>query len=201
MSVPLGQTTGFNGAGNNINWGFALGRIVSFTDGVFSYSLQVPNASDFQNLFDYYMIKTVKMTLFFTKNTDSIQSSGNTFGLPIFQVANDFDDIAETMTLSSMNERVGCRHVQFDSNNTNGINHYVKPKPSSVVVQTDVITGAQSTANAGVVFGTQWLDVAQSNIVHNGIKVFYVNQGLTTVVTLGTVTFVFDVEYVFKGYR
>lgn len=201
VSIPLGQTGGWNGAGNNINWGFGLGRIVAFTDGVFSNSLQVPNASDFQNLFDYYMIKNVKMTLFFTKNTDSIQTSGNTFGLPILQIANDFDDVQETMTLNSMNERVGCRHVQFDSNNTNGINHYVKPKPSSVVVQTDVITGAQSTANAGIVFGTQWLDVAQSNIIHNGIKVFYVNQGLTTVATLGTVTFVFDVEYVFKGYR
>jgi len=100
-----------------------------------------------------------------------------------------------------MNERVGVRHVQFDASSQRGINHYIKPKPNSVVVQTDVATGALSTANAGVVFGSQWLDTAQSNIVHNGIKIFYDNQGLTTNVVLGNITFIFDVEYVFKGYR
>jgi len=153
-------------------------------------------------LFDYYKINAVKIQIFFTKNTDPVSSTtGGTHGMPVFLIANDFDDIAETMTLNSMNERVGTRHVQFDSTNVNGINHYIKPKPSNVVVQTDFITGAQTTSSAGVVMGTQWLDVASSNIVHNGVKIFYNNQGLTSATALGNVTFVFDVEYVFKGYR
>lgn len=201
VSIPLGQTNGFNGAGFNINWGFSLGRIVGFVNGVFIYSLPVSSSSEFQALFDYYIVKNVKMTMFFTRNTDPITTAGNTAGMPILLLANDFDDIGETMTLQAMNERVGCRHVQFDANNTNGINHYIKPKPSSVVVQTNVDTGVQTAANAGIVFGTQWLDVAQSNIVHNGVKVYYDNQGVSTVQTLGAVTFVFDVEYCFKGYR
>lgn len=201
ISIPLSQTQGFNSAGNNINWGFSLGRIIGYVNGAFVYAAIVSSASEFQALFDYYMIKSVKMTMFFTKNVDAVSSSGNTSGLPLFQICNDFDDIQEAMTQNSMNERVGVRHVQFDSGMQNGINHYVKPKPSSVVVQTNVDTGVLSTANAGVVFGTQWLDSAQSNIVHNGIKVVYDNQGVTTVQTLGTVTFIFDIEFCFKGYR
>ena len=121
--------------------------------------------------------------------------------MPIFLIGNDFDDIRETMTLESMLERVGCRHVQCNADNLNGITHYIKPKPSSVVVQTDVVTGVTSVSEAGVVFGTQWLNSASSNIVHNGIKIWYDNQGLTTATALGNITFVFDVCYVFKGYR
>lgn len=202
VSIALGQVTGFGAAGNNVNWGFALGRIIGFVNGVFLYSLAVPNASEFQALFDYYRIKAVKMTMFFSKNVADMGSTGNSaIGLPVMIIANDFDDIQENMALSDMLQRVGARHVQFESSGINGINHYIKPKPSTVVVQTDISTGAQSTSNAGVTFGSQWLDCASSNIVHNGIKVFYDNQGVTTSATLGTVTFVFDVEYEFKGYR
>jgi len=202
VNIALGQSTGFSAAGNNVNWGFALGRIFGFVNGVFTYSVAVPNASEFQALFDYYKINSVKMQMFFSKNTSEQGSTGNSgLGMPVMILANDFDDIQENMSLSAMLERVGARHVQFDASSQRGINHYIKPKPSSVVVQTDITTGSQSTSNAGVVFGTQWLDCASSNIVHNGIKVFYDNQGVTSAATLGNVTFVFDVEYEFKGYR
>jgi len=202
LNIALNQSTGFSAGGSNVNFGFGLGRVFGFVNGVFTYSVAVPSASEFQALFDYYKINAVKMQMFFTKTTADQGSTGNaTIGMPMMIIANDFDDIQENMSLSSMLERVGSRHVQFDASSQRGITHYVKPKPSSVVVQTDITTGGQSTSNAGVVFGTQWLDCASSNIVHNGIKVFYDNQGLTTSTTLGNVTFVFDVEYVFKGYR
>lgn len=200
ISFQLGQTTGFQGAGKNVNFGFSLGRLIGFTNGSFTTSVPMPNASEFQALFDYYKVSAVKMQIFFTKNT-SDTSGGSTLGMPLMLICNDFDDIAENMTRDSMMERVGCRHVQFNADNLNGISHYVKPKPTNVVVQTDVSTGTQSTSNAGVVFGTQWLDCASSNIVHNGIKVLYDEQGLTSALVLGNVTFVFDVCYEFKGYR
>lgn len=204
INVPLNQSTGWVsggvGQGLSLNWGFALGRIFGFINGNFFFSPLVPNASDFQNLFDYYKIEAVKMQVFFIKNT-SDQSGGSTIGMPILLLANDFDDILETMTLATMNERVGCRHVQFNADNLNGINHYIKPKATQVLVQSDVSTGFQSSSSSGINFGSQWIDVATSNIIHNGIKVFYDNQGLTGASALGNVTFVFDVCYVFKGYR
>jgi len=200
VSIPINQLSGFASTSPNVNWGFSLGRIIGFLGGIFSYSLPVSNASEFQALFDYYMINAVKVQVFYSK-TEADFSSGASQAMPMLLIANDFDDIAEPMSLNSMNERVGCRHVQFDGSNSKGINHYIKPKPTNTVVQTNVDTGVLSSANAGVVFGTQWLDCAQSNIVHNGIKVYYDNQGRTSNTDLGTITFVFDVEYCFKGYR
>jgi hypothetical protein len=167
---------------------------------VFTYAPPVPSASEFQALFDYYKINAVKMQMFYSKNTADIGVSVTT-GMPLLLICNDFDDVGESMTLATMSQRVGCRHVQFDANNTNGVRHYIKPKPTGVVVQTDPTNGTQTAANAGIPMGSTWLDTAQSNILHSGIKIYYDNQGLTTSVKLGTVTFVFDVEYVFKGYR
>lgn len=206
ISVPLNQSTGWLvsgvGAGLNLNWGFALGRIFGYINGGFQFNPLVPQSSEFQALFDYYKINAVRMQMFFTKNTDPVSSTtGGTHGMPMFLICNDFDDVQETMTLDSMNQRVGCRHVQMDSNNANGIRHYIKPKCSTVIVQSDFLTGTTSVSQSGISFGAQWIDSATSNIVHNGIKIFYNNQGLTGNVTLGNVTFVFDCNYVMKGYR
>jgi len=200
ISLLINQSTGIGLGGNNINFGFALGRIFGFLNGAFTYAVTVPSSSEFQALFDYYKINAVKLQMFFTK-TNSDQSSGSNVGMPVIMIANDFDDIGESMTLSDMNQRVGVRHVQFDSTNSKGITHYIKPKPTTVIVATDVTTGVLAASNSGVTFGTQWIDVAQSNIVHNGVKVFYNNQGVTTNTNIGNMTIVFDVEYVFKGYR
>jgi len=197
-SIPLSQTTGFDGlSASNVNWGFTLGNVLGFLNGTFQYALPVSNASEFQALFDYYKIEAVKLQIFFTR----IGMDSGTNGMPIFLIANDFDDIGESMTANTMNERVGCRHVQMDSTNVNGINHYIKPKPTSVIVQTNPTTGVTSSSSSGVVFGTQWIDTATSNIVHNGIKIVYDNQGLSAATVLGNVTFVFDICYVMKGYR
>lgn len=200
LNLALNQSTGFGIGGLNLNFGFALGYVFGYLNGAFTYAPTVPNASDFQALFDYYQIKAVKLQMFFTKNT-SDQSGGSTIGMPILIVCNDFDDVQEPMTLALMNQRVGVRHVQFSADNQNGINHYIKPRPSTVVVQTDFATGVQTSANAGIPMGSTWLDCAQSNILHNGIKIFYDNQGLTTATNLGNITFVFDICYEFKGYR
>lgn len=200
LNLSLNQSTGFGVGGLNLNFGFGLGYVFGYLNGAFTYAPSVPSASEFQALFDYYKISAVKLQIFFCKNT-SDQSGGSTIGMPILIMANDFDDVAEPMTLATMNQRVGVRHVQFSADNSKGITQYIKPRPSTVVVQTDPATGILSSANAGVPMGSTWLDVAQSNIVHSGIKIFYDNQGLTTATNLGNITFVFDICYEFKGYR
>jgi len=200
MSLILNQLNGFGLGSNSLSFGFALANLYGYLGGLFTYAPPVPNAAEFQALFDYYMISAVKMQIFFSK-TNNDQSSGATLGMPLLLIANDFDDIAENMTLGTMNERVGCRHVQFDANMTNGITHYIKPKPTNAIVESSTSTGIRSTSFTGVTFGSQWIDTAASNIVHNGVKIFYNNQGLTTNSNLGNVTFVFDICYVMKGYR
>lgn len=199
FNISLNQSTGFNGS-NNLNWGFGLNACYGYRGGSLFYLPAVPGFSEWQALFDYYKINAVRIQMFFSKNVSEL-STTVTSGMPMLLICNDFDDIAENMTLDLMNQRVGCRHVQFASDQPNGIRHYVKPKPSSVYAQTDPETGTVTVANAGIPMGDTWLDCAQSNIVHNGVKVFYDSQGLTTNVTLGNMTFIFDIEYCFKGYR
>jgi len=200
ISYQLNQSTGFQGAGTSVCFGFALGRLFGYTSGAFQISQQIPGFSEWQELFDYYKINAVKMQIFFTK-TNNDQSSGNTLGMPMLLIANDFDDIQENMTKELMMQRVGCRHVQFDATNSNGIVHYLKPKPLNVVVDQDITNGNTGVAPDGVTFGSQWLNCGKSNIPHYGVKIFYNAQGLTTNTVLGNITFVFDIEYVFKGYR
>jgi len=200
-NINLVQGTGWQGSGAaNINWGFSLGNVFGFRNGVFQYLIPVPQSSELQALFDYYMIKNVKMTMFFSK-TDADFSSGTGVAMPILHICNDFDDIAESMTIDSMMQRLGNRTIQFDSGNSNGIRQYVKPVISSVVVATDVTTGALASSNSGIPTGSTWLDCADSNIVHNGIKIVYNTQGKTGTTEIGVVTFIFDIEYCFKGYR
>lgn len=200
INIAINQLTGFNGS-NSLNWGFGLKGCYGYRGGSLFYIPAVPGFSEWQALFDYYKINAVKMTLFFTKTTDPVSSTtGASHGMPMLLIANDFDDIAENMTLDLMNQRVGCRHIQFSSDQYNGINHYIKPKPSYTVVQT-ADDGTLTSSNAGIPMGTTWLDCASSNIVHQGVKVYYDNQGLTSNVVLGNITFIFDIEFCFKGYR
>ena len=180
-SVPLNESIGFTVGGIssfNLNFGFALGNVFGILGGTFAFLATVPSASELQALFDYYCINAVKIKIFFTNNYSNVNSPST--ALPIIHMCNDFDDINEVMSLPAMLQRVGCRTVQFDGNNVNGINHYIKPKPAGVVVQTDTATGVQSSANAGIPFYTTWLDIAQSNIVHNGLKLFYNSRGRTS---------------------
>lgn len=198
ISISLNQLTGIGGS-NSLNWGFGLKAMYGYRGGSLFWIPGVAGFSEWQALFDYYMIKSVKMQIFYSK-TVAENSTTVTTGMPVLLICNDFDDVAENMTLDTMNQRVGVRHVQFAADQPNGICHYIKPKPSTVVAQT-ADDGTITSINAGVPFGTTWLDCASSNIVHHGVKIFYDNQGLTTSVNLGNLTFIFDVEYVFKGYR
>jgi len=138
LSVKINQANGFGLGSNSLNFGFSLVAVIGYLAGLFAYGPGIPNYQEFQALFDYYMINAVKMQIFFTKNTDPVSSTtGLSHGMPLLMICNDFDDIAENMTLNAMNERVGCRHIQFDSNNMHGITHYIKSKPSGCTVSSD----------------------------------------------------------------
>jgi len=198
ISIALNQSTGIGGS-NSVNWGFGLKGAYGYRAGTLFWLPAMAGFSEWQALFDYYMINAVKMQIFYSK-TVAENATTVTTGMPSLLIANDFDDLGETMTLDLMNQRVGVRHVQFGSDRMYGITHYIKPKPTTVLAQT-ADDGTVTVANAGIPFGSTWLDCAQSNIVHGGIKIFYDNQGLTTSTNIGNLTFVFDVEFVFKGYR
>lgn len=199
-SIPINESLGWGSAGTtSLNFGFTLGNVLGWLGGAFSITLPVTNASEFQALFDTYKISNVRMKMFFTNNNSSVNSPAT--GLPLFHICNDFDDVQENMTVASILEHAGVRTLQFDAMNHAGLAHWVKPAPRQVIAQTDPTTGVQTSSNSGVPFGSQWIDCAVSNIVHNGVKIVYNNQGRANNTDIGSMTFIFEIEYTFKGYR
>lgn len=198
-NIPLNESLGFNSQGNSLNFGFSLGNVIAFYPSVAVTAIPVTNAAEFQALFDTYTIKNCRMKMFFTNNNSSVNSPAT--AMPLIHIANDFDDINEQMTTSTILEKAGVRTLQFDAMNHKGLAHWVKPAPKQVVAQTDPLTGVQTTSNAGIPFSTYWIDTAVSNIVYNGIKLVYDNQGRSSSTDIGSLTFIFECEYTFKGYR
>jgi len=206
LTLDLNQRTGFiEGlfSSRNINFGYTLGGVSVWLGGVFVTLVAMPNVAEFQALFDYYQINAVKIQMFYSNNVSdgATNQAGFLTSMPLIHIANDFDDCQESMTQSTMLERVGLRTVQFDAMNHNGIRHYVKPKPSNTVAQLNPTTGAPSSANASIAFGSTWIDCAQSNVIHYGTKMYLNGQEIEDDFVMGKITFIFDIELKFKGYR
>jgi len=200
VSMAIAENVGFATTSPSLNFGFSLSQVWAYLGGTYNgtYSAAIPNFAEFSNLFDEYKINFVRMKMFFTNNQSSVNSPST--GLPLIHMVNDFDDVTESLTVSTILEKSGVRHVQFDGNNSGGINHWVKPVPQSYVSTTDG-SGTVSTLNGGVPVTGLWINTAAPNIVQSGIKLVYNNQGRTPATDIGSITFVFDVEFVFKCVR
>lgn len=198
-SIALNESTGWGGSSSySLAFGFQLAQIVGTLSGVYSIFLPVPNYTEFQALFDYYKIGNVRMKMFFSNNTSSLSSPAT--ALPIIHISNDYDDINAAETVNSILERAGTRSFQFTADHQYGISHYLKPQASQYVMNVDG-TGFVASTNGGVAPTGQWLNTAATQILHNGVKLVWNPQGRTSNTDIGTVTFLFEVEYMFKGFR
>jgi len=198
MSFPLNEASGWSSLGSqSLNFAFSLSRIVGVQGGTFTYAIPIANVTEFTTLFDYYKIGNIKMTMFFTNNMSSVNTPGT--GLPILLVCNDYDDATNVESIATMYQRAGTRTFQFTADHPNGISHYCKPNASSYVLAQDG-AGIVTQQSAGIAPST-WINTGNPDVIHNAIKVFYNNQGVAGATTIGNVTFVFEIELQFKGYR
>lgn len=201
-SVPVNQGNGFVFTATTqpmIAFAFDLQGVRVFSNTFLQANVPIANSAEFQALFDYYKINAVKMKFFFSNSNSSVNSPAT--AMPILHICNDFDDSTESLSVATILERAGVRTMQFDGTNMQGFTHYVKPAPRQVVSQIDPTTGVESVSSAGIAFGSQWLDAANNNIIHSGTKVVYNNEGRTSSTDIGSLTVIFEIEYVFKGYR
>lgn len=198
-SIPMNQSTGFGGSSSySLAFAFELAQVVGTLSGVYSIYLPVPNYLEFQALFDYYKIGNVRMKMFFSNNQSSLSTP--TQALPIIHVSNDYDDIATAETINSILERAGTRTFQFTADQGNGVTHYLKPQAVQYVQNLDP-SGVSTSVNGGMAPPGQWLNTTASQIIHPGVKILWNTQGRTTNIDIGTMTFLFEVEYIFKGFR
>lgn len=199
FSLPLNEQLGWSSLGSpNLSFSFSLARTIGYLAGAPTYISPTNNVAEFTTLFDYYKVGNVKMKMFFTNNNSSVNSPAT--ALPIIHICNDYDDATGAETLNTILERAGTRTVQFSANNTDGITHYCKPNASTYVQDVDG-TGIVTSVGGGIAPADQWINTGTPGVVHNAIKVFYNNQGRANNTDIGSVSFFFEIEFIFKGYR
>lgn len=195
----MNQNTGFNGFGQYLGFDFSLGNIFGYHQAGYQWGILVPSSAEFVNLFDYYCIKAVKMTLYYSHNTSTTNHPAEP--LPIFLITNDYDDAQGPETLITMNERSGVRRIQMGVTGERPPTHWCKPCVQSYTTQTDPVNGTQSQINAGITNRTQWLNLAANAVRHSGVKLFWDTQGRTGVTDMGNLTIVFEICYTMSGWR
>lgn len=120
----------------------------------------LPGSTEFANLFDQYKINWVDY-IFQFKSANLTQ-----YGVTLYY-AEDHDD-ASAPTLNAIMEAQSTQIVTFGTNRTM-VKFRVKPNPLRAVYRSALTTGYERAPN-----GT-WLDCAQSDIPHYGVKYFIQN--------------------------
>jgi len=145
----------FNGDGAtrqcSMSFGFTLGDL--------------PNVTEFSNLFDNYRINMIKFTIkltnvpeaYYTSNATGI-SSANIY--PTIWMVRDHDD-SSTATVAQLKEFAGVKHQVLRPNKE--ISFIVRPSVLTQLYRTAVTTGYGLSYK-------QWLDMAQTDIRHYGVK-------------------------------
>lgn len=164
------------------------GDVSRTSRGAFTFQLNdLPNVTEFTQLFDYYNIRGVSLK--FQLNLDpSAQAPANATYPRMFSVI-DYDDNQAPTDTNELRERQWCRQRLLSPNRTYTI--FLKPKYLRNVFYNNLSNGYE--------VGKQtWLDLAQPNIPHFGLK--YVIENLNA--EIGQ-TVVVDATYYlsFKGVR
>lgn len=135
--------------------GLIAGSTLSDVAGGFMAQLnQVPNYTEFTNLYDMYRINGVRWRISPRANSAEV---GTNQGLVKLFTAVDYDDIV-TPSLTDILQYQSLKVTRTDRDHV----RYVKPTISQAVYQTAVGTGYGSTRG--------WIDCANPTVAHYGLK-------------------------------
>lgn len=142
---------------------FTLTPINSATSPVFggyAFTLsQLPNASEFQNLYDQYRINKI-LIRFVPNRSESNVQTGTTAGIAQFNTILDYNDATAPTTLNELYEYANWRM-------TRGISiHKRLFTPASV----DFVSGVGGAASGSNPTWKQWLSTSADGIQHFGLK-------------------------------
>lgn len=119
----------------------------------------LPNYTEFTNLFDLYRICAVKINWVFSANTNDVTATP-TVGLPtLFSVIDTNDDV----NLSGLNaylEYETCRMQRMDK----PVKRYIKPKTATALYQGGFFTGYGSQVK------NPWVDTTSYDTNYYGLK-------------------------------
>lgn len=160
---------GFAGVGSNaISLAFSLKNLyINFGPSV--NVVQMPNYTDFTNLFEQYRLGSVEVMLFFNRNAESAATTSST--LPLIAFVNDFTDSTQLTSIADALEYPNCRIIQMG--NTRGespaVKLHITPKVAGEVSDYGVAPALQFTQNP-------WINSLYPDTPHFAIKGWYDNQ-------------------------
>jgi len=171
--------------------------VSSCTMGIYFTLNDIPNVSEFTTLFDQYMITGVMLQIKMVPVPDatympvSAGTSNYANFYPTLWYAPDHDDNAN-VTLAGLKEFEKVRHKVIHPNRE--INIMLRPTTLQQLYRSSTTTGYACN------YKRSWLDIAQADIPHYGVKLAFDMEGMTTSSTFADAQFMFKVnaKYYFK---
>lgn len=140
----------------------------------------VPNYTDFTNLYDTYKICAIKRKYIFNKNSSEAGNTG-TYEMPTLLTVNDFNDDAALTSENEALEYASCKQTRMDRITK----RYFKP-----TIQ--VVAG---TASSTDYMKTKWTSTEAPDRIHRGIKEAVIGTSTGTPLVVGQL-FVYTTYYI-----
>jgi len=180
--------------------GATVGSFLSFTytlagvrvngnTGLFSRTYNMPNSSDFTNLFDNYRIDGVTIKMISGVTGVGVQTTTGHV-MPWLWVFNDQDDGLAPAAPSQFMEREGLRVVSFSDSNIQ--THKCSPRLATQHYNGIALSGY------GVGNKYAFVDSAYPNVEYYGTKIGY-SSVTTTNINIGTIQFLIKYDMTMKG--
>lgn len=163
-----------------------------YIGGSLTIAPNVPNASEFTNLFDLYRIKKITVEIF-TSFTDNLAVSPGVISMPVVHIANDYNSTG-SYALSDI--------LQYPQMHTYQLG--AKPIKWSFYphVRADVLTDITiPTSSSAMQEISPWLDTSSSNILHLGCMIYMNTMGYTSSTNIGTATMLIHYDFEFKNVK
>lgn len=128
----------------------------------------LPNSTDFTNLFDFYRICGVKLNFIFQANSNDTGATG-ALSLPVLHYIMDLDDSIGFANENQALEKEGIKTRRIDKPFT----YYMKPRVSNEIYNNGITT-AYALGNK-----KQWIDCNSSGVAHFGLKA-WISSGANT---------------------
>lgn len=188
----LTPTSG-SGYGFGLAFQFTLANVITWHDASGgSASWAVPAVSEFQALFSQYRIKKIVLRMAWDQNISEVTAG---FNIPIFNIANDYDDASPPLGPTDMLQRQGCRLIALGAGNRSQIQtHTCYPRTLTAASS----SGGTSTATSSQ--SRQWLSTNDITTNYFGVKVRW-DQLQNTALALGSMYCYVDYYIECKGFK
>lgn len=151
----------------------------------------MPSVTEFQNLFDRYRIVKAVVTFKMTSNPDN--GDVNNAFYPTLWYYTDYDDI-DTVGLTFIREIQGVKRRVLQPNRE--VRIVLRPKPLQTVYNTAIASGYSIPRGK-----SPWIDLANSDVPHYGLKTCIDFEGVSTAGTLPLIKMNVQLFASFKGVR